>query len=174
MLRRLLPRRISPLRRPRAAAPGYAMPLAVGASGVLLLMSLTLHGMAMQERLQVGARERQQREEDLLLSAAHQLLAALNASHRCLLALPMAQWEQQGAACATPAAVAALKNAQVMARPVRVLAWQPGGNGQTAQLALQLEPGNSQPKRKGRYGVRLTGSPPQGAQLGPPLLGQVK
>ena len=80
MLRRLLPRRISPLRRPRTAAPGYAMPLAVGASGVLLLMSLTLHGMAMQERLQVGARERQQREEDLLVSAAHQLLAALNAS----------------------------------------------------------------------------------------------
>jgi hypothetical protein len=168
-----MPRPRPPRPCPRTAAPGYALPLAVGASGVLLLLSLTLHGMAMQERLQVGARERQQREEDLLVSAAHQLLAALNASHRCLLALPLAQWEQQGAACATPAAVAALKNGQVMARPVRVLAWQPGGNGQTAKLALQLETGNSQLMRKGRYGVRLTGSPPQGAQLGPPLLGQV-
>jgi len=132
-------------------------------------MSLTLHGMAMQERLQVGARERQQREDDLLASAAHQLLAALNASHPCLLALPLAQWEQQGAVCATPAAVAALKTTQVMAAPVKLLAWQPGGNGQTAQLALQLEAG-----RKARYGVRLEGSPPSGAVLGPPLLGRMR
>jgi hypothetical protein len=144
------------------------MPLAVGASGVLLLMSFTLHGMAMQEQLQVGARERQQREEDLLVSAAHQLLAALNASHPCLLTLPLEQWEVAGAACATPAAVAALRTAQVMARPVQLLAWQPGGNGQSGQLALQLEEG-----RKVRYGVRLVGSPPRGAELGPPLLGRM-
>ena len=156
-------------RLPRAAAPGYAMPVAVGASGVLLLLSFTLHGMAMQERLQVGAIERRQREDDLLASAAHQLLAALNASHPCLLALPLAQWEQQGAVCATPAAVAALKTTQVMAAPVKLLAWQPGGNGQTAQLALQLEAG-----RKARYGVRLEGSPPSGAVLGPPLLGRMR
>ncbi|MGA1304878.1 MAG: hypothetical protein ACO3ZD_12625, partial [Cyanobium sp.] len=154
-------------RLPRAAAPGYAMPVAVGASGVLLLLSFTLHGMAMQERLQVGAMERKQREDDLLASAAHQLLAALNASHPCLLALPLAQWEQQGAACASPAAVAALTTTQVMAAPVKLLAWQPGGNGQTAQMALQLEA-----RRKARYGVRLEGSPPR-AVLGPPLLGRM-
>jgi len=169
MLRRLLLRRISPHRLPRAAAPGYAMPLAVGASGVLLLMSLTLHGMAMQERLQVGARERVQREEDLLASAAHQLLAALNASHPCLLALPLAEWE--GATCATPMAVVALKEAVVMAAPVRVHGWQPASDGQSAQLALQLVAGPGWGARQGRYGVRLYGSPVLVAELGPRLLG---
>ncbi len=164
MLHRLLHRRLSLPRPPRAAAPGYAMPLAVGASGVLMLLSLTLHGMAMQERLQVGARERVQREDDLLVSAAHQLLAALNSTHACLRVLPLAQWP--AASCASPAAVAALKEAQVMAVPVKVLAWQPGVDGQTAQLTLQLQAG-----RKARYGVRLVGNPVQVAQLGPRLLG---
>lgn len=171
MLRRHLPRRIAPLRPPRAAAPGFAMPLAVGVSGVLLLMSFTLHGMAMQERVQVGARERQQREDDVLVSAAHQLLAALNASHPCLLALPLAQWEGAGAACASPAVVAALKATQVMAVPVRLVVWQPGGNGQMAQLTLQLEAGAGRKGRRARYQVRLLGSPPQGAELGVRLLG---
>lgn len=149
------------------------MPLALGVSGVLLLMSFTLHGMAMQERVQVGARERQQREDDLLISAAHQLLAALNTSHPCLLALPLAQWELQGAACASPAAVAALKTSQVMSRPVQLVAWQPGGPGQVGQVALQLETEPGRPGRKGRYGVRLLGSSPEGAVLGPPLLGRM-
>jgi hypothetical protein len=173
MLRRHLPRRIAPLRPPRAAAPGYAMPLAVGVSGVLLLMSFTLHGMAMQERVQVGARERQQREDDLLISAAHQLLAALNTSYRCLLPLPLAQWELQGAACASPAAVAALKKHQIMTRSVQLVGWEPGGNGQPGQLALQLETEQGRAGRKGRYGVRLVGSPPEGAELGRPLLGRM-
>lgn len=145
------------------------MPLAIGASGVMLLMSFTLHGVAMQERLDVGAVQRQQQEEDLLASAAHQVLSTLNGPHRCLLDLPLEQWEVGGAACATPAAVAGLRNAQVMAKPVRLLAWQPGGNGQPGQLALQLESG-----RQARYGVRLGGSPSQGAQLGPRLLGGVQ
>ncbi|MEB3325095.1 MAG: hypothetical protein VKM17_07130, partial [Cyanobacteriota bacterium] len=163
---------IAPLRRPHpAAAPGYAMPLAVGVSGVLLLMSFTLHGMAMQERVQVGARERQQREEDLLASAAHQLLAALNRSHACLLPLPLAHWELKGGACASPAAVAALKAPQVMEVPVQLLVWQPGGDGQTVQLTVQLKGAPGQAARRGRYGVRLKGSPPLGAELGPRLLG---
>jgi hypothetical protein len=157
-------------RPPRTAAPGYALPLAVGASGVLMLLSFTLHGMAMQERLQVGARERVQREDDLLASAAHQLLAALNASHPCLLALPLAQWELQGAACATPAAVAALTTTQVMAVPVKVLAWQPGGSGQAGHLAVQLEAGPGRAAREGRFTLLLAGNPAQ-AKLGPKLLG---
>jgi hypothetical protein len=157
-------------RRPRSATPGFAMPLAIGASGLLLLGSFALHGVAMQESLAVGAMERQQREEDLLASAAHQLLALLNSSHRCLLNEPLAQWEVAGAACnTTPAAVAVLKNAQVMAKPVQLVAWQPGGNGQPGQLALQLEAG-----RQARYGVRLAAAPTEGAQLGPKLLGGVQ
>ncbi|MFM9103736.1 MAG: hypothetical protein ACKOPS_21345, partial [Cyanobium sp.] len=59
-------------------APAYAMPMAMGAAGLLLLMGLAVHGLAMQERLQVAALERLRQEEDLLVSAAHQVLAALN------------------------------------------------------------------------------------------------
>jgi len=125
----------------------------------------------MQESLAVGAMERQQREEDLLASAAHQLLALLNSSHRCLLNEPLAQWEVAGAACnTTPAAVADLKNAQVMGRPVQLLAWQPEGPEDVppvaAKLALQLGAG-----RQARYGVMLAAAPTEGAQLGPKLLG---
>lgn len=166
------PSRWSPQRRlPRGAAPGYALLLALVATGVLLLLSLTLHGMAMQERLQVGALEREQREEDLLASGAHQLLAALNGPHRCLLTLPLARWEAEGAACASPAAVAALKQARVMGVGVRLLDWQPGVDGQTAHLALQLEAGPRRGARQGRYKVLLEGSPVQAAELGPRLLG---
>ena len=139
-------------RRPGLAAPGYAMPLAIGASGLLLLGSFALHGIAMQESLAVGAMERQQREEDLLASAAHKLLARLNNSHRCLLNQPLAQWEEP---CATPAEVAALKDAaQVMDRPVQLRDWLPEGPEDVppvaAKLALQLVPG-----RQAHYEVIL-------------------
>lgn len=159
---------------PRQAQPGYAMPLAMGATGVLLLLSLTLHGMAMQERLQVGALERQGREEDLLASGAHQLLAALNGAHGCLLPLALAQWE--GAACASPAALGALKQAEVLGTPVQLVAWQPRANG-TAVLELALEAGGQAggSARRGRFAVRFTGpatpAGPEAGVLGPRLLG---
>lgn len=166
-----------PLQAPRWAQPGYAMPLAMGATGVLLLLSLTLHGMAMQERLQVGALERQGREEDLLASGAHQLLAALNGAHRCLLSLPLASWEGSGASCASPAAVATLRQQQVLAVPVRLVSWQPRADGQGAVLELALEAGAPADRsaRRGRFAVRFAGAAtptgPGAGELGPRLLG---
>lgn len=145
------------------------MPLAIGTTGVLLLMGFTLHGVALQERLQVGAVERQQREEDLLHSAAHQLLATLNRGHRCLLNHPLEHWELHGAACATPTHVAALKKSQVLAGSVQLVGWQPGANGQPGQLALQLEAG-----RQARFGVRPAATSTEGAELGPRILGGVQ
>ena len=170
-------RAVHPL--PRQAQAAYAMPLAMGATGVLLLLSLTLHGMAMQERLQVGALERQGREEDLLASGAHQLLAALNGAHRCLLPLPLANWEGSGASCASPAALGALKQAEVLGTPVRLVAWQPRNDGQGAVLELALEAGGQAggSARRGRFAVRFTGpatptqSGPGAGELGPRLLG---
>lgn len=158
-------------RRPRDAEPGFAMLLAVGASAALLLMSFTLHGVALQERLRVKVMERQQREDDLLHSAAHKLLGVLNGSHRCLLGLPLAQWEGAGTHCANPAALAALRNLEVMEVPVHLLAWQPGQPGQAGQFALQLEAGAGRTARQGRYRLRSAGNPADGAQLGSRLLG---
>lgn len=139
------------------------LPVATGAAGLLLLLGLLLQTMALQERLQVSALERLRREEDLLASAAHQLLAALNGPHRCLVGLPLQRWELEGAACASPQALAALRRVEVWSVPVRLLAWRPAANG-TAELELQLEKGPDLPgqgPRRARFGTRLTGIPPQ-------------
>ena len=154
-------------RRPRPKEPGYVLLLAIGASGLLFLGSVSLHGVAMQERLQERASERLQRDEDLLASAAHKLLSALNNAHRCLLNETLTDWEAKGAGCnADSATVAALKIAQVMDTPVQVLAWQPGAKDQTMQVALQLNSG-----RQARYEVQLAATTSEGARLGPRLLG---
>jgi hypothetical protein len=161
------PRLLQQLRSGPPAAPAFGMPLAVGATGILLLLSLALHGVAMQEWLQVGALMKLRHEEDLLASGAHQLLAALNGPHRCLLALPLARWEAEGGACASPAAVAALKEAQVLTVSVRLLAWEPQGAQHTAAFELSLEGAAGRAARRGRFGARLAGVPPQAVDLRP-------
>lgn len=145
--------------------PAQVMPLAIGAAALLLLMSLALHGLALQARLQGGALERLRREEDVLVSGAHRLVAALNGSHGCLLAVPLERWEVDGAACATPAVLATLRRAEVMTAPVVLLAWQPQPDGVTAVLELGLEPGPGRGARRGRFEVRLLGVPQQGVDL---------
>jgi len=166
-----LPRRLAPpggQRRSRSRfrrEPAYLMPLATGAAGLLLLLGLTLQGMALQERVQVGAQERLRREEDLLASAAHQLLAALNSTHHCLLSLPLARWEADGGACASPQALATLRRGVVWAVPVRLLAWRPGSDGLSAELELLLEAGEGRAARRGQFGARLAGAPLQAVDL---------
>ncbi|MFN9545955.1 MAG: hypothetical protein ACK6AD_02625 [Cyanobacteriota bacterium] len=145
--------------------PAYLLPLAAGAAGLLLLLGLSLQGLALQERLQVNALERLRREEDLLASAAHQLLATLNGSHRCLLPLPLARWEVEGAVCASPAALAALRRMEVWAVPVRLLTWQPGADGWSTEMELQLEAAPGRAARRGRYAAQLAGVPPQALDL---------
>lgn len=141
------------------------LPLAVGAAGLLLLLSLSFQGVALQERLQVSTFERLRREEDLLASAAHQLLAALNGSHRCLLDLPLARWDLEGTDCATEEALAALRRAEVWTVPVRLLAWRPGADGSVAEMELELEAAAGRTARRGRFGTRLVGSPPRAVDL---------
>jgi len=161
------PRLLQHLRSRPPVAPAFGLPLAAGATGILLLLSLALHGVAMQEWLQVGALQKLRHEEDLLASGAHQLLAALNGPHRCLLGLPLARWDVEGGACASPAAVAALKQAEVLTVPVRLLAWEPQGAQQTVALELSLEGASGRASRRGRFGARLEGVPPRAVDLRP-------
>jgi hypothetical protein len=149
------------LHRPHLEGEAYALPLAVAATGVLMVLSLTLQSVAMQERLQVGALERQRRDEDLLASAAHQWLAALNGAHSCLLTLPLERWESEGGVCASPTALGELGRALVMAAPVRLLAWTPSADGKTAEMKLELEAGPGRGRRLGRFRVGLVGVPLQ-------------
>jgi hypothetical protein len=143
------------------------MPLAAGGAGLLLLLGLTLQGLALLEKAQLSTLERLHREEDLLASAAHQLLAALNGPHRCLLLLPLARWEADGEGCASPEALAALRRMVVWTVPVRLQAWTPGTDGQSAALELRLEPGAGRAERSGQFAARLAGVPPRVLDLQP-------
>ncbi|MEB3335713.1 MAG: hypothetical protein VKP70_12095 [Cyanobacteriota bacterium] len=160
-----------PCQRAPAQAPGYTMPLAVGAAGLLLLQSLTVQSITQLERLQVNAMERLSREDDLLSSAAHQLLASLNGSRGCLLALPLESWEGDGADCASAEDLVNLRRLVVWQVPVRLISWRPSIDGASAQFELQLEAANDRTPRRGRFGVRLTGVPPQAVDPRPHTMG---
>ena len=146
------------LHRHRAREQGFVLPLAMGASLVLLLGSLSAHTVSLQARLQ-GIREQQQRRaEDRLASAGQQLLAELHRSHRCLLALPLPQWDVQGLACAPAPAIAALRQGQVLGGSYRLVAWRP--DLQPAELLLELAAGGGQPARQGAFTVQLAPAQP--------------
>ncbi|MEB3259024.1 MAG: hypothetical protein VKP63_00160 [Cyanobacteriota bacterium] len=161
-------RRSHPLWPPTALSRqefAYLMPLAAVVSGCLLLLGLTVQAMALQERSRSSAMERLRREDDLLVSAAHQLLAVLNNTHPCLLSLPHTEWGLRATACASPPDVDSLTRLEVWSVPVRVQAWTPGADGGNAELTVQLQAGQGRAPRRGRFTVRLMGSPPQAVDL---------
>ncbi|MFM1799847.1 MAG: hypothetical protein RLZZ117_2125 [Cyanobacteriota bacterium] len=141
------------------------MPLAAVAASFLLLLGLSLQAMALQERARSGAHERLRREEDLLTTAAHLVVAALNGSHSCLLVLPLERWHAEEAACASPAVVETLTRLEVWSAPVQVLGWRPGADGGSAELEVQLAAGEGRAPRRGRFEVGLAGTPPQAVAL---------
>jgi hypothetical protein len=147
------------------------MPLAVGAVGLLLLQSLTVQSITQLEVLQVSAMERVSREEDVLVSAAHQLLASLNGAQTCLLGLPLERWEAEGGACATPVDLTNLRRLEIWQVPVRLVHWQPSTDGASAELELELAAGTNRVARRGKFGVRLTGAPPQAVDPRPQTMG---
>ena len=146
------------LHRRRSKERGFVLPLAMWASLVLLLGSLSAHTVSLQTRLQ-GIREQQQRRaEDRLASAGQQLLAALHRSHPCLLELPLPQWDVQGLACAPAQAIADLRQGQALGGSYRLLAWRP--ELQPAELLLELAAASGQPARQGAFTVQLAPAQP--------------
>ncbi|MCP9835556.1 MULTISPECIES: hypothetical protein [unclassified Cyanobium] len=140
-------------------SPGFVLPLAMGASMVLLLGSLSAHTVSLQVRLQ-GIREQQQRQaEDRLASAGQQWLADLHRSHPCLLALPLEHWDSQGLACAPAQAIASLKAGQVLGSSYRLVGWRP--QLVPAELLLELAAAAGQPARQGAFAVQLAPAQPQ-------------
>ncbi len=91
------------------------MPLASTASLVLVLSSLSLQAMALQERRQVAVRQRLQAREDRLLAAAQAVAGSLQRRHRCLIALPQSAWvaqSEQASGCAQAGELQALETGQ--------------------------------------------------------------
>jgi len=132
------------------------MPLVLGTSLVLLLGSVSVHTTSLQARLQAAREQQLRRAEDQLASAAQQLLADLNRRHPCLLALPLEHWEAPGLPCVTPGAVAALRSAEVLGVPYRLVGWQPGAA--SVAMVLELGPAPGLVRRQGAFAVTL--SPP--------------
>lgn len=85
---------------------------------MLVLSSLSLQAMALQERRQVAVRQRLQAREDRLLAAAQAVAGSLQRRHRCLIALPESAWElqsQQASGCAQAGELQALKTGRSFA-----------------------------------------------------------
>ena len=146
------------LHRHRSGEQGFVLPLAMGASLVLLLGSLSAHTVSLQVRLQ-GIREQQQRRaEDRLASAGQQLLADLQRSHPCLLALPLEHWDSHGLACTPAPAIASLKAGQVLGSAYRLVGWRP--QLVPAELLLELAAAGNEPSRQGAFAVQLMAAQP--------------
>jgi hypothetical protein len=139
---------------------GFILPLAFGASLVLLLGSLSLQTLVLQRRLGLLREEQRGHQEDALASAAQQLVAALNRDHPCLLILPLQRWGSDGLPCASP------EQQQALARgagggPWRLLDWQP--QVLRAEALIEVDSGSpALPPRRGSFAVPLQEEPLQG------------
>jgi len=144
------------------------MPMALGASLLVLLGSLSLQTVALQSHLGQADSQELRQQEDKLASAAQQLVADLNRFHPCLLSLPLASWSQQGLACATPEQLDALQRVEQPGGGWQLIAWRPGLA--SAEILIELRP--LEPRlvaRRGAFAVALRDGPVQ-AQF-PRLLG---
>lgn len=136
--------------------------MALVAALVLLLGSLSLQTAGLAERRRTFGAWRLQQAEDLLVSAAQQLVGAIQLHHPCLAGLPLAAWPSAAGSCAPLAVQQALLQPVVFGRSVRLLTWQPGVGADghpRVELLLELEAQENQPARRGAFTVALDGTP---------------
>lgn len=139
---------------------GFILPLAFGASLVLLLGSLSLQSLVLQRRLGLLREEQRGHQEDALASAAQQLVAVLNRDHPCLLLLPRQRWGSDGLPCASPEQQQALVQG-AGGGPWRLIDWQP--RVLRAEALIEVDSGSpALPPRRGSFAVPLQEEPLQG------------
>lgn len=147
----------------RATEAGYAMPVAMAGSLLLVLCSLSVQTASLQARWRLGSSLSLRRAEDSLASAAQQVVGELNGRYPCLLPLPLAQWTSAGEDCSDADGRAALREDEVLAVPYRLIGWQPAapidGVTQGAELTMEIVAGEGRPARRGAFRVALNGSP---------------
>ena len=160
---RSLPHWPAPRRRARQdrhRSAGFALPVAVGASLLLLLSSSSLQLLALQSRIQTAQLQRRHQLEDTLVSAAQQQAAALSASGGCLLTAPLEQWSSAASECGIGSErLQGAQLGQIDGQAYRVTAYtvQAGETAQTtAELELQLD--GDRPWRAG-FRLQLTAAP---------------
>jgi len=134
-----------------AGEVGFALPLALAGSLVLLLGSLsalstTLHGR------QLLASERKERiEADAMASAAQQVTAEFQGAYRCLLPLTLDRWQPGLLPPDCPASLdpRSLKTSDQFRAQVRLVDWKPSLSG--GELRLQAVGGS----RQRRYAITV-------------------
>ena len=137
------------MRLPDPHQRGFALPLALTTSALLLLSSLSLQTLALQarQRSRQSLATVQTRDAERSVAMAFQQLAA--GAHACLLALPSSEWE--GSAHCPGANPAALQSGRVVDRDWELMSWQPNGvmagllqlrwsDGRQSRLDLELLP----------------------------------
>ena len=128
---------------------GFALPLALTTSALLLLSSLSLQTLALhaRQRSHQALAIAQTRDAERSVAMAFQQHAA--GAHTCLLALPSSEWD--GSAVCPGANSAALQSGRVPDRDWQLLDWQPQGvragtlqlrwsDGRQSRLDLELLP----------------------------------
>jgi|TARA_X000000950_G_scaffold18898_1_gene20456 hypothetical protein len=131
------------------ASRGFALPLALTTSALLLLSSLSLQTLALhaRQRSSQALVTAQTRDAERSVAMAFKQHAA--GAHACLLALPSSEWDlPAGCPGANPAA---LQSGRVADRDWQLLDWQPQGalagtlrlqwsDGRQSRLDLELLP----------------------------------
>ena len=134
---------------PPVVSKGFALPLALTTSALLLLSSLSLQTLALhaRQRSSQALATAQTRDADRSVVMAFQQHAA--GAHACLLALPSSDWE--GAADCPGVNPAVLQAGRVADRDWQLQEWQPHGamagtlqlhwsDGSKSRLDLELLP----------------------------------
>ena len=137
------------MRLPHSQQQGFALPLALTTSALLLLSSLSLQtiGLHARQRSSQTLVTAQIRDAERSVAMAFKQHAA--GAHACLLALPSSEWE--GSKRCPSANPAALQSGSVADRDWQLLDWQPQGalagtlrlqwsDGRQSRLDLELLP----------------------------------
>ena len=121
------------MRSPDPKQQGFALPLALTTSALLLLSSLSLQTLALHayQRSSQALATAQTRDAERSVAMTFQQLAA--GAHACLLALPSSEWE--GTERCPWLNPGLLQSGRVVDRDWQLLDWQPrGGRAATLQL----------------------------------------
>jgi hypothetical protein len=119
------------------AERGFLLPLASSAALLLLLSSLSLQAMALQQRARLAAQQRQRGWDDRLMSAAQAFTGQLQRHHRCRLSLPASQWAAQP--CQPAGTPGGILEPAIVDAGIRLVAYCPDpGTPPQATLVLEL------------------------------------
>ena len=116
-------------------ATGFALPVTVSVSAVLLLGSASIHTLSLKGRLRLQATMQREQSADQLRSAAQAFTALASGVEACLLQWPSADWNlpENGCLGADPTA---LLSGTVGDQPWQLISWLPGSESASLKLAL--------------------------------------